>query len=394
MVKNEIYKLAGELNALSVQSYLKNTGWTRVKSKRDHVAIFVKNEANNFNEILLPLSREFSDYNNLMLSAVKSISNTEGKEEIQVLSDLLIAKPSDILRIRLSGEDTKEGTISFEDGFNLLENTRMALYTTACDVLQPEIYHKRLSFKTATQFIEQCRLGQTQRGSFVASIICPFIDESKIADTPKQFTLFDDPSEYPSSFTRRVTSQLMKSIKIINDAIESDELDKIENPDYSENGMIISANFLESIVNIKQLNKNTESIEFISTWSSLAPVPATIPNKIEIQKDFVPAIDSIIDRMMPKKNEEIGEFVGKVLQAKAEPDADKRIEGEVILNLIGSNEKSFNAKVVLNAAKYKEACKAHEEGYNIVVKGKLVSTRKSKIIEDPEFNVLHNLFSS
>jgi hypothetical protein len=388
MVNPDIYKLAESLNALSIQSYLKNTGWEKVKSKRDHVSIFIKEEAKRFNEILLPLNRSFSDYSSLMLDAIKSISIVEGKDENQVFSDLLLAKPSDILRIRLSGEDTKDGTISFEDGFNLLENVKMALYTAACDEIQPEIYHKRLAFKIATNFIEQCRLGQTERGSFIASIICPFIEDSTVDETPKQFTLFDDPSEYPSSFTRKVTTRLMRSIKIVNSAIENGDLKKIER---GESDIIISANFLESIVNIKQLNKHTESIEFSSTWSSLAPVDPSIPTKIEVQKDFVPAIDSIIDKMMPKGNEEVGEFVGKVIQVKAEPDADKRTEGEVTLSLMGGNQKSFNAKATLDAVKYIEACKAHEEGRNIVVQGKLISSRKSKVIENPIFNVLSNL---
>jgi hypothetical protein len=35
MVEKELYKLAQELNAISVQSYLKNTGWNRIKSKID-----------------------------------------------------------------------------------------------------------------------------------------------------------------------------------------------------------------------------------------------------------------------------------------------------------------------------------------------------------------------
>jgi hypothetical protein len=390
MVKSEIYKLAGDVNALSVQSYLKNTGWIKIKSRKEHIAIFIKKESNDFNEILLPLSRDFSDYNDLILNAIRLISKVENKEEIQILSDLLIAKPSDILRIRLSGEDTKEGTISFEDGFNLLENARMALYTTACDVVQPEIYHKRLSFKSASNFIEQCRLGQTERGSFIASIICPFIDESKNDEVSKQFTLFDNPNEYPSSFTRKVTTQLMKSIKLINNAIENDELDKIEK---GESEIIVSANFLDSILNIKQLNKNAESIEFSSRWSSLAPVDISVPNKIEIQKDFVPAIDSIIDRMMPKRNEEVGEFVGKVSLLKAEPDASKRNEGEVVLTLIGGNQKSFNAKVILDSDKYNEACQAHKDGKNVLVKGNLVSTRKSKIIENPNFTVIPDIFT-
>jgi hypothetical protein len=385
MVEKEIYKLAGEINPLSVMSYLKNMGWEKIKSKREHIVIFNKQIGTLFEEILLPLVRTFADFNTLMVSAVKSISIIEDREDIQVLSDLLIAKPADVIRIRLSSEDTKEGTISFEDGFKLFENARMTLYTAACDVIQPEIYHKRLSFKEADQFIEQCRWGQTERGSFIASIICPFINESVIEDSPKQFTLFDDPKDYTSSFTRKITTQIMNSIKTINYAIENDELESIEKGTTETK---ISANFLESIVNIKQLNNDNSAIQFISTWSSLAPVKAGVPTKIEIQKDFVSAIDSIVDKMIPKNTVEIADFVGKVLQVRAEPDVLKRTEGEVTFNLIGAGGKSFTAKTILAADKYIEACKAHEDGKNIMIKGKLISNRKSKVIENPDFKIL------
>lgn len=385
MVNNEIYKLSNELNPISVQSYLMNTGWKRFKGKREHIAFFTKELNGVFKEILLPLQRSFSDFGTLMLNATKSISALEDREFIQVLSDLSIGKPSDVIRIRLTNEDTKEGTISFEDGFKLLENARNALYATACDVIQPEIYHRRLSFKSADQFIEECRLGQTERGSFIASVICPFVDESNVDDKPKQFTLFDDPKDYKLSFTRKVTSQMMKSLDTINKSIENGELDKLAK---GEAGIVISANFLESILNIKQLNKDSSSIEFISSWSSLAPIDNTTPSKIEVQKDFVPAIDSIIDKMTPRNLQEPGEFVGKVFQVKAESDLSKRFDGEVLFNLIGGENKSFTAKATLNLKEYNEACIAHEQGKNIQIKGILVSNRKSKVIENPDFKII------
>jgi hypothetical protein len=385
MVEKELYKLAQELNAISVQSYLKNTGWNRIKSKIDHIAIFTKELNGHFKEILLPLTRNFSDYTPLMLNATKAIAIIENRDYIQVLADLSIATPADVLRIRLVNEDTKEGTISFEDGFKLLENARDALYATACDVIQPETYHRRLSFKAADQFIEKCRLGQTERGSFVASIICPFIEESSVSDKPKQFTLFDDPNEYRSSFTRKITSQIMRSIDVVNRSIESGDLDPIVQ---GKSDVVMSANFLEAILNIKQLNNDSSSIEFMSTWSPLSPVESNVPSKIEVQKDFVPAIENIIEKMTPKNIEEPGEFVGKVVGVKAEPDITKRFDGEVVLNLMGAGGKSFSARAILHVGAYKEAVEAHEQGKNIQIKGKLITNRKSKVIESPHFKVL------
>lgn len=384
MVDRSVNKVIGEINSIAVQSYLKSRGWTKVKSKREHISIYTYEKGGTIQEIILPLSRDFTDYEARISDALKSISIVEEREYSQVLSDLLIAKPSDIIRIKVQSEDTKSGTILIEDGFDLLENTKEALYTTAFDLIHPEIFHRRLFNKDADEFIKNCRLGQTERGSFIASIICPFI-EKKEQEPAKQFSLFDDPVEFSTSFTRKVTSRLMQSIKVINTCIENGELEKIA---IGEADFIISANFLESIVKLKQINKDANSVEFFSTWSSLSPVKLDVPSRVEVQKDFVEAIDHVIDKMQPKDNFEVGEFVGKVFKAQAEPDLNKRTEGEVIVNLIGEVGKTFNAKLILDAEKYKEALIAHENGKNIIVKGKLVSGRRAKYFEEFTFSVI------
>ena len=205
---------------------------------------------------------------------------------------------------------------------------------------------------------------------------------------PKQFTLFDNPSEYTTSFTRKVTKRIIKSIEVLNGAIENNDLNKIAN---GLGDIVISANFLESIVNLKQLNKESTSVEFLTSWSSLSPVLG-LPSRIEVQEDFIPAIESILDKMIPGQNEEIVELVGKVSQVKAEPDATKRQEGEVTFSLIGEGGKSFNVKSILDVTNYEEACLAHKEGKNILIRGKLISTRRSKTIESPSFQIIEMPF--
>jgi len=382
MRNSELVNLSAKLNFLAVQSYLKNTGWERTKSKREHVALFTKAIENDFLEIQLPLSRNFYDYPQALFSALQILSDSESRDTEQILSDLLLP-PSDVIRYRVANEDTEAGTISFEDGYNLLQSAKKSLYTTACDILQPELYHKRLGFKGANQFIEQCRLGQTERGSFIASIICPFINET-VEDKPTQLTLFANSEELNQSFTRKVTTQLMNSLKIIKEVIENDEISKLIN---GETEVVISANFLESIVEVNQFKGGGE-LEVISTWASVSPIKISIPNRISINKEFIPAIENIIEKIIPKDEGEFGEFVGKISQVKAEPDATKRKEGEVTFNFIGDNEMAIKAKIILNAEDYKTACEAHEFGKNVVVNGTLKNIGRSKIIENAAFKIL------
>ena len=47
------------------------------------------------------------------------------------------------------------------------------LLSEAHSVLVPQPYHPRMSRSEAEDFLSRCRLGQTDRGSFVLTVACP-----------------------------------------------------------------------------------------------------------------------------------------------------------------------------------------------------------------------------
>lgn len=89
MKLTETLRLAERVNYLGVQSYLKNTGWVKQRSNREDVAIFTIKHHEEELEIVLPLTREFADYNNAIVDAITTIASYENKEISQVLSDLI-----------------------------------------------------------------------------------------------------------------------------------------------------------------------------------------------------------------------------------------------------------------------------------------------------------------
>src|SRR5690348_7963742 len=89
-----------KINFTALQRYLVNRNWERRLSKREHLTIFyISIPAPN--EILLPLDRGFSDYDDLILNALTKISRVENREIEQVINDLLLP-PSDVIRFRVA----------------------------------------------------------------------------------------------------------------------------------------------------------------------------------------------------------------------------------------------------------------------------------------------------
>ncbi len=383
MTVNDILKAVPELKFTELQAYLRNTGWARIEAPKQSIALFQKQIGNNFFETLLPLSKDYSDYTYRIVDVLENIAQAENREVHQVLTDLSIP-PGDTVRFRVINKDTVGGTISFLEGFNLLEGAKKALFTTACDIVQPEKYHKRLGLKGAQQFIEECRLGQTEKGSFIASVICPFVNQTP-EDKAQQLSIFNRAEEFRHSLTRKVTTRLMSSLAEIKSAIDRGEENRIVD---LEGENIISGNFLESIVELNS-TKETSEIEIVTSWSVFAKEQPQIARAIKFSNDYVPVLENIISKVKPIDKGFEDDFIGKISLTKANPDIHSRNEGEIVLNyIIGDEEKVSKARVVLNNEDYEKACEAHKQGKTVSIRGKLVTVGRSKTIENPSFKIV------
>lgn len=364
-----------------IQKYLQNRNWIKRTSKRENLTIFYR-ETPHPMEILLPSDRGFSDYKDLIYSALQKISIAEGRELEQIINDLLLP-PADVVRFRVDNKRTEFGLITFSEGFTLLENAKKSLFTTACDLVNPTLYHKRMSYKSAQQFIDSCFLGQTERGSFVASVVCPFINET-IEEKPAQLSLFNSDQDLVSSFTRRITKRYMKSLSRLKRVIESGDHSALEDVNSED---IVSANFIESIVELGEFG-DQEEIEILASWSSVATDVSDVPKSVTFTKDYIPPMESIVSKLKPKDEGRAGNFVGKISKASADPDPSSRSEGEITFNFIGDEEKAIKAKVLLNTEDFSKACEALDKGINVKISGLLKTSGKSKTIENPTFELL------
>lgn len=383
MTVNDLLKAVPELKFTELQAYMRNTGWNRIEVPKHGATLFQKQVGSNFFEALLPLSKDFLDYTYRVIDVLETIAEAEKREVHQVLTDLSIS-PGDTVRFRVINRNTIGGTISFIEGFNLLEAAKKALFTTACDIVQPEKYHKRLGLKGAQQFIEACRLGQTEKGSFVASVICPFVNQTP-EDKAQELSHINSAEDFEQSLTRRVTTRLMSSLVEIKNHIDRGEENRIID---LEGEHIISGNFLESIIELNSTKEPTE-IEIMTSWSVLAQQQQPVSNIIKFSNDYIPVLEHVIGKMRPVDKGYEDDFVGKISSTKADPDIHSRTDGEIVLNyVLGDEEKVSKARVVLNSVDYDRACEAHKQGKSVKIRGKLVTVGRSKTIENATFEIV------
>lgn len=134
------------------------------------------------------MNRDLLDYQDAMYQAIETVAFVEGQSTEQLL--LFLLNPNtDILKIRLDRKNIEAGSILFDDAIRVYENAKKLIAATAQDVLHPKKYHQGRIDDAVSQFINNCKFGQTEIGSYVVSVVCPFA-ELDDAEGYKQLSIF------------------------------------------------------------------------------------------------------------------------------------------------------------------------------------------------------------
>lgn len=211
-------ELTENINPLAFSKYLKDTGWDLFPSKKIQIKIFQCEKDHEFFQVTIPLEKTLADYKEAMYKAILNVANAEKKSVEQVM--LYLLNPStDIIKIRLDKKEVEAGNILFDDAIRLYENVKKLLAATALDILHPRKYHQGRPDDLVLQFLSSCRFGQTELGSYIVSVVCPFaeLDEK---DGYKQLSIFSDEEQCASSLTRQVTTRVMDNIYQIKKHID------------------------------------------------------------------------------------------------------------------------------------------------------------------------------
>jgi len=373
-------EMAGKVSHVNVSKYLHDLGWAEFDTKRNTVKIFQKATDDNFYQVDLPIDRKLADYNTAMYRAIEDIALSVGKSVEQVLLELLNPL-SDILRVRILDKSTEMGSILVEDALNLYENTKKLLTAAAMDIISPKLIHVGRPDSKVQEFVNNCRFGQTEIGSYVVSVVCPF---GSIQDNVyTQLTLFSEEDECAQSLTRQVTNKLLTSIRKVRASIDNGSFEETILDD--RNPIKISANFLEALSEISIYKEGSET-EITVKWAPTISKNILDFNKVTLSHDYYEPIYSIVQKI---KNSVIEEsvYIGRVSALKAADDAKRRESGVATLVYLTETAQRATASVGLNKDDYDSAIEAHRNGKTVRITGTL-SGQKHKRIDYTRFEVL------
>ena len=365
-----------------VQFYLASRGWVADPGDSPPGALVWHRYDRPGAEVLLPSRRDLADYTLRMADVVQAIAAVEGRTLFEVLGDLS-GPPSDVLRLRVSAPDATLGNLPLDEGLQLLRNGRDLLLSAACSAVRPQAFHPEKSLKLPNEFIRNCRLGQTERGSFVATIITPVPPALRQAGLPGD-EAFEESTE---PFARRVTTRLMGCLEIVDEANREARLDPIL--DGVNQG--ISANLCDALAAMRPEGEQS-TLEIAMSWSRTRPrVPTRVPRAVTFAQPDFSIVEEAARRLRERAKPRRERFIGLVhaLQSDVASLFDDVVGKVVIRSTVG--DQPARLKVILGREDYKRACDAHRDDQRVAVTGLIhhdAKVRVYELTEPRDFEVL------
>jgi len=359
------------IGPVALQRYALTHGWER-KPLPDRFQLALYRRPDNHRcELVLPQSQEFGDYYDRLEDFIKNLAAFEGVSVRSILNTVLNPH-TDVLKFGYDAPEAKLGYVPFLTGISLFDAALRSISTATYDVVRPERFHSRMGNPTAEAYIESCRMGQTEVGSFVISCICPVEPASQLPVVAEGADL----AEEDPAFGRKVTRQVMKSVTQIREFVLADQMNRLVNPEPGD--VTISGNFFESLMAFPVDNEES-SLYIAANWDKSVPQPDA-PARADIRFDMFESIADVARQLRPAKVSREDKFIAKVVTLKGEVNPQEQMEGDVILLLLHMDA-GVKARITLNAADYAVAGQAHMGNRYVSVTGVFSRFRKSNVIE-------------
>lgn len=363
----------GRVSPRALQGYAKGLGWQPVSNGRRGDIALLHRPDSKLHQVAIPLDDSLSDYNEAVAEAIQRLAEFEKRPAREVLDHLLLP-PADILQFREKSRDAEAGSLPFEHAVRMINGTKRLLLSAAHSVLVPQAYHPRLSRSEAEEFVNECRLGQTGRGSFVFSVACPLAPAVAL------------PGMQSDPFARQVTTLLIRCLEAIVQATSLGNVDDLLNPAVNSG---LSANFCESLLMLRP-SGDSATLTISAAWSkALLPPSGNFSHLVQLSQETFEIAEVVASQLRTLPNPRVAQFLGTVDALRGQPtQTDSRPSGEVDFTIFDYCEE-IHARGLLTADQYALAGKAHLAFDFVGFKGVLrPSPRVCRVEEITNFEIV------
>ncbi len=347
---------ASALRAVSppaLRAYAEAEGWQAVEPYGDHSHVYVK--AGSGREVIIPGTVALGDYASVVAELLFVFSETEGRDELQVYRDLATSD-RDVVRVR-SPEADDDGSIRIGAGVDLIAHARDLVLSAACAAWNPQATYRAGKVKQADDYMSRVRLGQTEQGSFVVTLLAPVPP----AIEPPQAELW--PSEDEEPYERLVTRRLAGGLDAAAKAIERYNLGDRISAFESAVQFGVSANLCAAAA---ELSSQGNGIEVSITWARTRRTPQLRWTRVftRSEGEVLGEVARVFHEKQPRPDEQIEGLIVKLAREGSEFD------GHVTMKAVVDG-RLMSVQAQLQPRDYVLAIEAHRDTQPVAATGTL-----------------------
>lgn len=336
-------------------AFARGEGWERSETYGAHADVFA---APGKPEIILPRTDRLADYASVVSRLIGVFSRHIQLDELSVYKDLAGAD-RDVVRVRTADADD-DGSVLLDAGVRIVSEAREMLLAAACAARNPQPLYRAGANREASEYMQRVRLGQTEQGSFVVTLLAPVPPLLQPQLDPSWAALEDEPLE------RRVTRRLVLALEASRNAAE---LALSGDPGAFERAVAqgVSANLCEAV---GKLIDQSSGVDISVTWARTRPTPEA-HRKIVFSGNDAEILKEAARTFRLRQPKPDVTLFGTVHKLKRDQD---EVEGSVTLKaLIDDRPQSVTA--ILDQANYGVAVRAHGSKSPVIVTGDLERTK-------------------
>ena len=308
-------------------------------------------------EIILPRTDRLVDYASAVSRLINVFAKITERDQLAAYRDL-VGADRDVVRVRAAGEED-DGSVPLDAGVKIVSQARDMLLAAACAVRTPQPLYRAGANREANEYMRRVRLGQTEHGSFVVTLLAsvpPLLGPVQLTLDQTWAKFEDEPIE------RMVTRRLMEALEASRTAAEmalSGEADAFENAIVSG----VSANLCEAVAG---LIEQSDGLDISVTWARTRPTPEAHRKVISSQNDAEILKEAARTFRLRQPKADVTLY-GTVHKLKRDQD---EVEGVVTLKAI-VEDKMQSVRAVLDQANSSVAVQAHDAQKQVIVTGDL-----------------------
>jgi hypothetical protein len=265
------------LDPVEIASYLQAKGWQRTDSGYELAACWsFETNAGASLDVLVPTDATVGDFALRMSELLQALERVEQRSQMEILSDIQYAR-SDVVRLRRAEEGNAVGGIPLVDGEKFIGEAVTLMTAAACAAIYPGRVMSAKQAAQASEYLQHVKMGQTERGSFVLTIVSRLVP----LVTPGAYPLFDSVDE---PFPRKVTKTLAEALDATRMAVSKVQSSGRVKIFEEAVGHGVSANLCEAIAGLLAAAGQAGRIGVEVAWAPT--LPSNVPELQPIEFAF------------------------------------------------------------------------------------------------------------